>query len=76
MQHAEQTGEAIRFNEGLLEELGEHWDEDQEQIQVFRYSDDLIDFMNGCEVYDPTDAYDTLLDIQEGLWADLEAAGY
>jgi hypothetical protein len=53
----------------LLSEFSEHMLDDTEgTIPAFRYSDELIEFMNENEVYEPTAARDLVHDIIEDLW--------
>jgi hypothetical protein len=58
--------------ERLLCELGENTlDDAAGTVQVFSYSDELIDFMNSNEAYDPNEAREMLHDILFELFVEL-----
>jgi hypothetical protein len=58
--------------ERLLCELSGHTLDDPEStVQVFSYSDELIDFMNSNEAYDPNEAREMLHDILLELFTEL-----
>jgi hypothetical protein len=53
----------------LLDEFAEHMLDDTEgTIPAFRYGDELIEFMNENEVYEPTAARNLVHSIIEDLW--------
>jgi hypothetical protein len=58
----------------LLGELSKHMLDDAVfSVSVFRYSDELIKFMNEYEVYNPTEVRDLLHDMVEEALNQLDA---
>lgn len=55
----------------LVEELWQHYDEDLGRIEVFRFSDKLVEAMNEHGVYDPDDAHGLFWEVRGVLFGKL-----